>query len=75
MAETGLIHHDDIVKDDSKRDFIFLAAGGLGAVGAASVPWVSLGVIFGVILLIGLTAGFVASRRIGRVPMLDALRG
>ena len=39
MAETGLVHHDDIVKDESKRDFIFLAAGGLGAVGAASIVW------------------------------------
>lgn len=39
MAETGLVHHDDLVKDDSKRDFIFLAAGGLGALGAASIAW------------------------------------
>lgn len=38
MAEQGLIHHDEIV-DDGKRDFIMLAAGGMGAVGAASIVW------------------------------------
>jgi ubiquinol-cytochrome c reductase iron-sulfur subunit len=39
MAEIGLIHHDDIVEDESKRDFIFLAAGAAGALGAASIVW------------------------------------
>ena len=39
MADKGLIHHDDLVKDDSKRDFIFLAAGAVGAAGVASVVW------------------------------------
>lgn len=39
MAEQGLVHHDDLVKDDSKRDFIFMAAGGMGAVGALSIAW------------------------------------
>lgn len=39
MADTGLIHHDDIVKDEGKRDFIFLAAGAAGALGVASVVW------------------------------------
>ncbi len=39
MAETGIIHHDDLPEDDGKRDFIFLAAGALGAVGAANIGW------------------------------------
>ena len=38
MAETGLIHHDEVV-NDGKRDFIFLAAGAAGALGAASIVW------------------------------------
>jgi ubiquinol-cytochrome c reductase iron-sulfur subunit len=39
MAENGIIHHDDLPEDDGKRDFIFLAAGALGAIGAANVGW------------------------------------
>ena len=39
MAEVGVVHHDDLPPDDGKRDFIFLATGALGAVGAASVAW------------------------------------
>lgn len=38
MADTGLIHHDEIV-DDGKRDFIMWGAGAMGAVGAASIAW------------------------------------
>ena len=43
--------------------------------GAASIPWLSLGLIFALILVIGLAAGLIASSRIGKVPMLAALRG
>ncbi|MEL7500406.1 MAG: ABC transporter permease [Planctomycetota bacterium] len=43
-------------------------------VGSATVPWASLGVIFAVIAAVGFFAGWLASRRIARVPLLESLR-
>ena len=42
--------------------------------GAASVPWLELIVIFISITLVGLTAGWLASRSIAKVPLLESLR-
>ena len=42
MAEIGVIHHDDLPPDEGKRDFIFLAAGALGALGAGTIGWTLL---------------------------------
>ena len=39
MAEVGIVHHDDLPPDPGKRDFILLATGAVGAIGAASVAW------------------------------------
>lgn len=44
-------------------------------VGAASVPWLALLAIFASIGIVGLLAGWIASRNIGRVPLLESLRG
>ena len=43
--------------------------------GAASVPWLALLVIFVSIAVVGLAAGWLASRSISRVPLLESLRG
>lgn len=43
-------------------------------VGSASVPWASLGVIFAVIAVVGLAAGWLASRKISQMPLLESLR-
>ena len=43
--------------------------------GAASVPWLALLVIFISIAVVGLAAGWLASRSISRVPLLESLRG
>lgn len=43
--------------------------------GAASVPWLELGLMFAAILVVGFLAGWVASRNIGRLPILESLRG
>ena len=42
--------------------------------GAATVPWLALGVIFASIAVVGLLAGWVASRRIAAMPVLAALK-
>jgi ABC-type antimicrobial peptide transport system permease subunit len=42
--------------------------------GDASIPWLSLAWIFGMIVLVGLAAGFLASRTLGRIPLLESLR-
>ena len=39
MAEIGIVHHDDLPPDPGKRDFILLATGAVGAIGAASIAW------------------------------------
>lgn len=44
-------------------------------VGAASVPWLALLLIFATIAVVGLLAGWLAARNIGRVPLLESLRG
>jgi ABC-type antimicrobial peptide transport system permease subunit len=44
-------------------------------VGAASIPWSALVAIFASIAVVGLLAGWFASRKIGRVPLLESLRG
>lgn len=43
-------------------------------VGTASVPWLALAAIFGVIIAIGLLAGWLASRVISSMPLLQSLR-
>ena len=43
--------------------------------GAASIPWLALLVIFISITVVGLAAGWLASRSISRVPLLKSLRG
>ena len=42
--------------------------------GAASVPWLALVAIFAGITLVGLIAGWLASRSISQVPLLESLR-
>jgi len=42
--------------------------------GAASVPWLALAAIFAGITLVGLIAGWLASRSIAKVPLLESLR-
>ena len=42
--------------------------------GAASVPWLALVAIFAGITLVGLIAGWLASRSISKVPLLESLR-
>ena len=44
-------------------------------VGAASVPWLALLLIFASITVVGLLAGWLAAKNIGRVPLLESLRG
>ena len=39
MAEIGIVHHDDLPEDEGKRDFIFLATGALGAIGAGVIGY------------------------------------
>ena len=43
--------------------------------GAASIPWLALLVIFISITVVGLAAGWLASRSISRIPLLKSLRG
>ena len=43
--------------------------------GAASVPWLTLALMFAAILIVGFLAGWLASRNIGRLPILESLRG
>ena len=42
--------------------------------GAASVPWLALVAIFASIMVVGLLTGWLASRSISRVPLLESLR-
>ena len=46
-----------------------------GLVGAASVPWTTLGLMFASIVLVGLLAAWLASRNLNRIPLLESLRG
>ncbi len=43
-------------------------------VGTASVPWVPLAGMFALVVVVGLFAGLLASRLIGRIPLMDSLR-
>ncbi len=43
-------------------------------IGNASVPWLSLLIMFGAILAVGIFAGWLAARQIGRLPLLESLR-
>ncbi len=43
-------------------------------VGTASVPWLALASIFAAIVLVGLIAGWLASRVISKMPLLESLR-
>ena len=43
-------------------------------IGNASVPWLSLMIMFGAILAVGVFAGWLAARQIGRLPLLESLR-
>ena len=42
--------------------------------GGASLPWLTLIVIFSIVLLFGMLASYIAARLIQRQPLLDALR-
>ena len=42
--------------------------------GGASLPWLTLVVIFSIVLLFGMLASYIAARLIQRQPLLDALR-
>ena len=42
--------------------------------GGASVPFGELAILLGIVLLVGLVAGFLAARATLRVPVLAALR-
>ena len=43
--------------------------------GGASIPWMDLAVLFGLILVFGLLAAWLASRTIARMPLVQSLRG
>ena len=43
-------------------------------VGSASIPWIDLALIFIAILLAGLSAAWLASRTVARMPLLESLR-
>jgi len=45
------------------------------AAGGAAIPWSSLGITLGLVIIVGLTAGLLAVRAVLRVPVLEALRG
>lgn len=45
-----------------------------GLLGNASIPWLELGLMFTVIILVGLLATGLASRRLHRIPLLESLR-
>ena len=42
--------------------------------GAATIPWRDLAILFAIILLIGLIASWLGSRAISRMPLLESLR-
>ena len=44
-------------------------------VGGASVPFIALGVMIGIVLFVGVTAAYLATASTSRAPLLTALRG
>ncbi len=43
-------------------------------IGSASVPWFNLAIMFAAIILVGVLAGRLGARLIGRLPLLESLR-
>jgi ABC-type antimicrobial peptide transport system permease subunit len=43
-------------------------------IGGASIPWIDLAVLFGVILIFGLAAAILGTRMVYRIPIVESLR-